>query len=186
MTKEISIEPGGLIGLCGYKGAGKSHTAQRLAQQVRREGRFEIAQYAFAEPMKDVLSLLLQHIGFDEYDAKDMFLDSDLKDRPDPGLWGHTPRHLMVTFGTEWGRNLIDPNMWVDITMRKVRLSLERREAVVVDDVRFESEATAIRKAGGKVILVQRPGVERRSDHVSEQLPPYDDIYDNWEKPDDD
>jgi hypothetical protein len=40
--------------------------------------------------------------------------------------------------------------------------------SVVIDDVRFEAEAQMIRTLGGRIVHLQRRGVEYRRDHNSE------------------
>ena len=49
--------------------------------------------------------------------------------------------------GTAWGRESVHENLWVDLLMAQI----ERSEShlVVIDDVRFPNESTAIRNRGG-------------------------------------
>ena len=74
-----------------------------------------------------------------------------------------TPRRLMQTLGTEWGRELIHPELWVWLWERRAREHLRRSAAhiLVVADVRFPNELAVVRRLGGKVAWVDRPGLER-------------------------
>jgi hypothetical protein len=87
----------------------------------------------------------------------------------------------MQSLGTEWGRNTVQPDFWVNIAQGKLeRLLGDRRVAsdtpqilAVYDDVRFQNEADMIRSYGGLIIDVQRPLTKTTSDtttnHASEQ-----------------
>lgn len=74
-----------------------------------------------------------------------------------------SPRVTWQLFGTEWGRLLIDKDIWVD---------LMPEEGVVVLDIRFDNEAKKIRELGGTIIQVYRTPddlAEGMSGHASEQ-----------------
>lgn len=90
-----------------------------------------------------------------------------------------SPRVMLQTLGTEWGREHIDPDIWVNALLRTAKLllhedgnttlwsydpllgpvSTERSSlrGVVVSDIRFENEFVAIQREGGSVIRVVRP-----------------------------
>lgn len=69
----------------------------------------------------------------------------------------------MQTLGTEWGRDLIHPSLWTRAWMARAGSGL-----VVTDDCRFENEAEAVRRLGGHIIRVVRPGTDNWTTHVSE------------------
>lgn len=130
-----------LIGLSGKAGSGKDTVAEYLAKQ------HEFVPLAFADPVKKGLMAMF---GID----KRWFADPELKETDIPEI-GTSPRILMQTLGTEWGRNLIDEDIWVDAVRRKV-LALDSYD-VVVTDVRFDNEAALIQELGGTLITVVRP-----------------------------
>jgi hypothetical protein len=102
-------------------------------------------------------------------------VDGALKETPADLLCGQTPRWAMQSLGTEWGRNLIGPDLWI----RAWQAAVDRVQAgqpVVADDVRFPNEVEAIRKRGGLVIRVVRPGVGVRVEHESESLECFPDM----------
>jgi len=99
-----------------------------------------------------------------------------------------TPRHALQQLGTEWGRECYQ-DVWVDYTMRVARQILEegrgyspdrgintlgwsggfKPEGVVITDVRMKNEVEGVKKAGGWMIRVIRPGHDEvKWDHNTE------------------
>ena len=151
-----------LVGFHGYKGSGKDTAASTL---VRDLGYTPIA---FAEPMRAMLSMMLSYVGMDAVEAASWFDDRDKKEQPIPAI-GASYRHLAVTLGTEWGRDLIRPDLWVLIAKTRIERLMADGANVVVTDVRFEDEAKMIRDLGGEIWLIDRPSVSQQSEHRSEQ-----------------
>lgn len=146
-----------LIGLTGLAGSGKSAIADVLTVE------FGFTRVKFAGPLKNMLRTMLADAGYCEQDRERM-LEGDLKEEVIPAL-GVTPRHLMVTLGTEWGRDCVRKDIWTTLWVAQAL----RHERVVVDDVRFPNEVDIIRYLGGQIWKVDRPGLAA-SQHVSEQL----------------
>ena len=151
-----------LVALCGAAGSGKSAAADYL---VEHYGYWRIK---FAGPLKDMLYAIgLTH---DE-------IEGHSKEAKSSTLCGRTPRYVMQTLGTEWGRNIVGPDLWVNIWRQKVeRLAAENPQArIVVDDMRFGNELDAVKQLGGTRIMLHRANSGRRaSDHVSESSLPVD------------
>lgn len=63
---------------------------------------------------------------------------------------GATPRLLMQTLGTEWGRDCIYSDVWIDL----FKLQASQFERVVCTDVRFLNEESVIRELGGTIIKI--------------------------------
>lgn len=143
-----------VVGLVGRRGSGKSLVAARL---VEVHGYVSIP---FAKPLKD----MLRAIGLD-----DVYLGS-LKEQPCPLVCGATPRHVMQTLGTEWGRRLVHPDLWVTLWREAVYRS--KATHVVADDVRFFNEARLVQAHGGVLLRVVRPRIlpagEKADSHASE------------------
>lgn len=138
-----------IIGFCGPIGAGKTTAAARLV------GHWGFTKVRFADPLKAMLRTLgLTH---DETDGAH-------KERPSMLLGGKTPRWAMQTLGTEWGRDLIDGDLWV----RAWQHACGGRSNVVADDVRFPNEVAAIHAAGGKLIRIARADLTIPPAHASE------------------
>lgn len=87
--------------------------------------------------------------------------------------WMHaprSPRQIMQWWGTEY-RRARQPNYWsTKLAIHIADLQqLDGRHRFVVSDCRFDNEAAAIRRMGGQVWQITRPGLERAdSAHISE------------------
>jgi len=80
-------------------------------------------------------------------------------------LNGKSPRHVMQTLGTEWGRQCMHEAFWVTIAMRLA----QAYPRCVVTDVRFDNEAELVRNVGGRVFQIVREGMPRTDVHASEK-----------------
>ncbi len=130
-----------IIGLCGAAGAGKNTVAARLAFRGYR-------WIAFADPLYDAVSAIT---GL----TVEQLQDRSRKENT-LGWISCSPRRLLQTLGTEWGRKMIHEEIWVMATMQKI----ESAPGVnfCITDVRFANEAAAIKARGGVVWRVVRPG----------------------------
>jgi hypothetical protein len=142
-----------LFGLTGAAGCGKD----TIAQVMIGLDEYEFTRVAFADPLKDVMRVL----GIDGNDRS-------IKELPHDILCGKSPRYAMQTLGTEWGRDLIGPDIWVRCAKRKIELAMASGIDVVVTDVRFDEEADMVRSMGGCIVHVVRPGIAAVAHHRSE------------------
>jgi hypothetical protein len=151
-----------LVGITGRAGSGKSAASDALVEAgwVRMK---------FASPLKD----MLRAIGL-----TDQHIEGDLKEVPCDLLCGQTPRHAMITLGTEWGREMIGGNFWMNIAANRIATAMAAGINVVVDDVRFDNEADLIKRLGGVVLSLERDSV-LAIDHKSEAGVTADMIYRN-------
>lgn len=149
-----------IIALNGPAGSGKSVVADHL----QRAHWFRL--FKFAGPLKDMLVTFYKNCGLGDADILER-IEGGLKEVPDPYLTGRTPRHAMQTMGTEWGRDCMSRDFWVEAWKSRVR---KYSGPVVVDDCRFDNEAAAIKYMGGEIWSL-RPAEKRRaaSNHLSEQ-----------------
>ena len=158
-----------LIALSGAAGSGKS----TIAKVFVWERGFKPVK--FGACLKSMLSTMLLFAGMGSEEIWEC-LEGDLKERPCRLLGGKSPRHAMQTMGTEWGRSLLGPNLWVDIWREQVLGHFDKGHNVVVDDLRFSNEADSVRKLGGVIFKVYNPDAEsNKMDHVSEQFDFYHD-----------
>lgn len=144
-----------LIGLTGRKQSGKSTVAKILREQQK------FIEYSFAAPMRLFIAFMLapsETGGLAWLEAN--------KETPIDWLDGMTPRHMLQTLGTEWGRDMIHSELWLRKCMRDIADSTAPN--IVVSDVRFDNEAKAIREAGGVIVHVVRNTCEGADAHVSE------------------
>lgn len=142
-----------LIGISGLAGSGKTSAAHLIPGEGVR-----VIQ--FADPIYRMLSAMLQ---VDEHELR----DPAKKNVPIPWLQA-TPRYLMQTLGTDWGRHIVRDTVWILAAQRTIQDMVDQgASVVVVADVRFNNEARWLRSIGGRVWHVSRPGVETFG-HVSE------------------
>jgi hypothetical protein len=142
-----------VIALCGLAYAGKSTIADYLVRDLG------YTRIKFADGLKN----MLRSLGLDEDE-----IEGHLKEKPCALLCGQTPRHAMVTLGTEWGRNLIHPDLWTTIWRERVAAITNSGGKVVVDDMRFPNEAAAAAGAGAFRMRVLRPAPKTSVAHESE------------------
>jgi len=143
-----------LIGFCGPIGAGKTSAANYL------KSAHGFSRVRFAGPLKDMLLV----IGLSPREV-----DGDLKEVPCDLLCGCTPRHAMQMLGTEFGRELIGRDFWVNAWRRQAEGVLKAGARVVANDVRHVNEIEAIRELGGIIVRIERPGIESDAGHSSER-----------------
>ena len=148
-----------LIGLTGYKGSGKSEVAERLSYK------YSFHRSSFAGPLKDMLKALgLNHAWF--YGALKEKENKDI-------LNGHTPRYAMQTLGTEWAREHLGEDFWINLWRSKAKtiLAASVDARLTVEDTRFPNEVDIIRKFGGEIWYVNRPRLENPDvSHKSEAV----------------
>lgn len=141
-----------LIGLVGRARVGKDTAAHHLADN------HGLIPYAFAEPVKTMLEPVFG----------DLFYTGD---REQPIDWlGKSPRQMMQTLGTDWGRDMIHPDLWVLIADQQWK-NYPGGAGMVATDVRFRNEAEWVLREGGTLIHIVRPDAELVNAHASEQVP---------------
>lgn len=141
-----------LVALTGAAGSGKSTVANYL---VQRHG---FVRVKFAGPLK----AMCRAIGMSNEQ-----IEGSEKELPSNELQGRTPRYVMQTLGTEWGRDLIGPEFWTSLWMASASRILDAGGKVVVDDCRFENEGAAVRRLQGRIFSLQGRGGIAGS-HISE------------------
>lgn len=150
---------GKLIGIVGYKGAGK--TSITAAAIGRWNSPPNCVQRNFSEPIVNMLAAM--GIPRDTLDDKTRWND------PQPELCGHSIRYAAQTLGTEWGRDHIGQDVWTNIELRHASNLRATGKHIIIDNVRFPSEADAIELAGGTCIALIRPDLTPDLSHASEQ-----------------
>lgn len=97
------------------------------------------------------------------------WLSDDRKDYAIIPRLGRTLRYMLQRIGTDWGRNLIHPDIWTMIAQQRLR-QITEREACIIDDVRFENEYAMLREEGALMVRVNRPDapISGNRGHVSE------------------
>lgn len=148
-----------LIGLVSHAPeCGKSSTADILR-------RFAYQRLPFATPVKELAVSFLTLLGVPEKEARRLIYIDKHETIP---VIGRTGRHILQTLGTDWGRKLISPSVWVDAWKVDWQRHARNGYLVVADDVRFPEEANLITSLGGELWLIERDGVHPCTSHESE------------------
>lgn len=145
-----------LIGLAGRARTGKTTAANHLENDHRFQS------YAFADPLREGLMTMFNLCPYD-FEGAQKEKSIEWLDR--------SPRELMQSLGTEWGRNLVHPELWLLLAEQNLEFLGEIHEAAtgfVISDLRFENEAQFVRDRGGVVIHLYRPSAPEVNAHVSE------------------
>lgn len=148
-----------IIGISGVARSGKDTLAKMLISEAG-----EAVHMSFAAPIREFVARLLG------LPLKDL-LDGPVKEQPIPELGGKSPRQLMQTLGTEWGREMIDPDLWIKVArwrLGDLKKDLFPPKIVVFSDVRFDNEAEMIRSMGGTIVVLRRPHATQVEAHRSE------------------
>lgn len=153
----------------------------------------EWARYKVVEMVGD-LDRIYEDVYFvDEQDAISyMEEDSEMRHYPEKEIL--TPRKLLQLLGTEAGRDIIHPNIWVNAlfadykevkkyhknnakSLLKEGYAYKELPNWIITDVRFLNEAQAIKDRGGYLIRINR-GDGNTGDHPSETAL---DNYTDWD-----
>lgn len=141
-----------VIGLTGPAGCGKSLVAGLIPGAVVMQ---------LADPLYTAISAIT---GIPE----PMLRHRPRKEEPIEWL-GKSPRQLLQTLGTDWGRTLVAEDVWLRVAERRLdEWAKAGATTVVIADVRFGNEAEWIRSRGGEVWFVHRVPDQACSPHLSE------------------
>lgn len=138
-----------IIGLTGKARSGKDTVAEHLNIA------HSFHHYWYSKPMKDALRVV--------FGWNDDHLYGDLKEVKDK-RYDVSPRVALQTLGTEWGRDCIGKDIWIN----RAKAEMAVHENIVISDCRFDNEAIAIREMGGYVIRVVRGDAQEVAAHTSE------------------
>jgi hypothetical protein len=140
-----------IIGLVGNIGNGKGTVADILVE------RHNFFKESFANSVKDACATIF---GWNRAMLEGDTVESRAWREQDDTWWSRklgrpfSPRLALQLMGTEAGRDVFHPDLWVHTVMR--RCDQAPWNNYVIADVRFPNEIQAIRDSGGKVIRVKR------------------------------
>ncbi|MDR5812005.1 hypothetical protein QCE62_00185 [Caballeronia sp. LZ033] len=148
-----------IIGIAGPARSGKDTIGKYLKDE------YGYAHLSFAEPLRQFVCQITGIPRERLDDLKENVID-----------WiGKSPRQMLQTLGTEWGRGMVNENLWVLSAMyQALALAENDGQWSMFTDVRFENEADAIRQRGGIIIHVSRPDALQVAAHVSEAGVPFE------------
>lgn len=142
-----------IIGISGKKGSGKDTFAKLLQKSSNKK----IYLIAFADSLKaEVYTYILKPHGlpmeclYDE--RKDNF------------------RLILQGWGTDFKRNLIDKDYWVNRVKEKIAYisKTEPDATIILTDIRLQNEADLVREYNGVLLRIERPELSSEDNHQSE------------------
>ena len=156
------------------------------------DSRYKIKK--FADKLKDITCMLIgctrEQLENREFKEKELGEEWDIFKESVIGSWATkeeaythalipenvykeklTPRKLLQLLGTDAGRDIIHPNIWVNSLMsgyKRTSFLLDNGVKArgvkypnwIVTDMRFPNELAAIKAKGGITIRIERPGME--------------------------
>lgn len=133
-----------IIGLSGAAGSGKNAVADALT------GKYWFKTVALADPLYEAVAAIT---GLSVAELQ----DRRLKEEPIDWI-GKSPRQLLQSLGTEWGRGMVSESLWVDHLFRRLDALVAAGVNAVVTDVRFDNEARELRdRYGARIWRIVRP-----------------------------
>lgn len=147
-----------LIGLYGPKRSGKDTAANGLLVQGWD-------RVTLADPLRESLYTLdpLLEPGLSLRHLVDACGWEGAKSSP----YTAEVRRLMVAQGD--AMRALRPAIFIEVALERIALAAAAgAPGVVITDVRFENEALAVIQAGGRIVRVERPGVDFDQAHASE------------------
>lgn len=178
-----------IIGFAGKAASGKTTAARHLEKLLGAEVRIlpmasllrrEVEDFLRLSGAADRVALLygdqqdkLTRFEIDEKSAKqqcpawDSFIAENRDIQQHPGLTTLNVRRILQWWGTEY-RRAQDPDYWTKAWQDALTEAADNPPHILVDDVRFDNEVEVIRKNGGILIRVERPGFDGANDHSSE------------------
>lgn len=173
-----------IIGICGKARSGKDTAAQAIldhimdySDKVEFEAGYVVGIESYAAPIKSMIAMLLDFFdkgAIMQPETLQPYIDGDKKEEIIPEI-GMSTRVLMQTLGTEWGRNIVNPDIWLNSMRARLAKYPElvdhgyKGAFVLIPDVRFENEAKALKDLGATILYVDRAVDEvGDGDHSSE------------------
>lgn len=139
--------------------SGKSLAANVLVSQCYRS-------MSFANPIKQMGIQFFMSLGYPKDQAASLVWAQKEKHIPEINT---TPRHVLQTLGTQWGRDCIGQNIWIDCMIHSISACAREGDCrIVIDDVRFLNEALMIKQMGGEMWKIVRPSAIYDGNHESE------------------
>ena len=138
--RRINLNEIEVLGIHGPLDGGKDTVAHFITKSNN-----EFVKYAFAKPLKDAAKVIF---GFSDLQLE----DRKLKETEDP-FWKISPRKVCQLLGTEFGRDMIDKNIWIKRADLQIQKNKELGYKTIITDVRFENEAEWLRSLPNAALI---------------------------------
>lgn len=144
-----------IVGLSGYGRSGKDTVAGMLAG-------YGYQRVSFADVLREALLRLDPVV--DNVRGRSISQVLETVDYDAAKVIFPEVRRMLQVLGTEVGRNMLGPDVWVDAVLN----NLEDGGKYVISDCRFPNEAAAVKRLGGEMWRISRTGIGPVNDHISE------------------
>jgi len=173
-----------ILGISGHLGSGKDLFAEMLAMISK----VPVERHAFADKVRDVTELItgqkmkkIHEAGKPFYNPIYNYTQED-KNIYLP-MWNKTIGQCLQLIGTDVFRNNFDEDTWVKTLFSTVgKDCIERGNLLVVTDLRFPNEASAILERGGIVIRMEGDPMDIRKNTTRDLNHPSETSLDNYDK----
>ncbi len=172
-----------VIAFTGRARSGKDTAARLLAKRISDynnlvtfPNQYVIGAEAFAGPIKSMVAMLLDYFGkgaVSDYEKLKPYIDGEFKEEIIEDI-GASPRTLMQTLGTEWGRDMINEDIWVNSMLARLQGYNAAKEHgykgayVFITDCRYDNEARALKSKGIPIVEILRESKAPVASHKSE------------------
>ena len=143
-----------IVGLGHYSRTGKDTFANYLVDYLHEYNpTLRVKKIPFAWKLKQICHDLYGWDGLREPEFYDIKENEYLRDVPLPTI-GKTPVQIWVAFGTPAVREQVYDKTWIDYLLQ----TDQGLDVLIVPDVRFPNEVSAIEQLGGSLHKIVRPG----------------------------
>lgn len=158
-----------IIGLGHYSRTGKDTFANAAVDWLDYNTDFRVKKLSFAWKLKQICHDLYAWDGLREPEFYDTPEGEKFRDIKLPMI-GKTPVEIWVAMGTPAVREQVYQNTWIDYLLK----SDHGLDILIIPDVRFPNEVSAIQRLGGTVHKIVRPGFGPRDTVADRALLGYD------------
>lgn len=160
-----------ILSLNAYAGSGKDSLADVLVRD------YGYRKYAWADTLRLAAEAINPIVGLDVA-PDDLTAWKLIRYNDAVAEHGYTRakelfpalRDFLQKLGTDFGRNMVHDNIWVNATLERIdrEVGLDEDAKIVFTDTRFPNEAEAVKQLGGFNIRITRDGIGPANDHISE------------------
>ena len=149
-----------IIQLSGRKRSGKDWTAAAIKHELESHG-YSVEVMSFAEPLKDIASIILDMPLSDLEFAKntDAYLLESTNSQPEYLI---SFRSLLQRLGTEAMKKYFGKSVWYDLLINRIEQS--SADYILVPDYRFPEETIP----GALTVRIYSTSVDLTDNHISE------------------
>ena len=160
-----------IIGFGHYSRTGKDSLANALILELAaRNPRLRVRKTSFAWKLKEICHDLYGWAGMREPEFYDTKEGEPFRDIVLPGI-GKTPVQVWVDFGTPAVREQVYDKTWIDYVLK----GTTDVDVLIIPDVRFPNEVSAMRELSAILAKVVRPGYGPRKTVADRALVGYTD-----------